>query len=117
MNKPAAPATGATSQQKKAHPKFILPLPAMLNGKSFNQLEALREFNDTCFNSTISVLANKFGLKFIRTRERHHHRGGGISHFVRYRLSPESQEAAAALLKHYEAASERGAHGAAAKSH
>lgn len=101
MNKPAAPATEATSP--KVLPKKIIALTYLLT-RSLVQLEALRLYGDTCLNTTISDLANQHGLVFIRKREPHQHRSGGTVYFMRYTLSNESQEAAQALVDRHKTA-------------
>ncbi len=82
-------------------PKFILTLKLTLsrNYEGLNQLEASNLYGETCLHSTISTLANNHGIVFRRTREPHKHRGGGKTHFMRYRL--KSADRALKLLQCY----------------
>lgn len=93
-------ASGKATNRKGKTPKKIIALQYLL-ARSLNQLEALRLFNDTCFNSTISELSNKHGLCFNRVSEPHNHQGGGVTHFMRYTLADESQVAAKVLISSY----------------
>ncbi len=97
--KQQAASAKATSRKGKT-PKKIIALQYLM-GRSLNQLEALRLFNDTCFNTTISTLSNKHGLVFDRVSEPHNHQGGGITHFTRYTLTDDSRPQAQALINQY----------------
>jgi len=97
-NKPAAPATGATS---RTPPKKIVALYYLLN-RSLIELEALSLYGETCLHSTISELANRDGLRFQRKREQHHHQHRGTTYFTRYTLEPESRQAAQLMVAAYD---------------
>jgi len=97
-NKPAAPATGATS---RTPPKKIVALYHLLN-RSLIELEALSLYGETCLHSTISELANRDGLRFQRQREQHQHQHRGATYFTRYTLEPESRQAAQLLVAAYD---------------
>ena len=84
-----------------ATPKYIITLKLMLSRDKtgLNQLEAFNVYGETCLHSTVSTLANKYGIEFDREREPHKHRGGGTTHFMRYRIG--SSEKALKLLARY----------------
>ena len=84
----------------KAPPKKALCLYHLCR-RSLVQLEALSLYGETCLHTTISELANRHGLTIKRQQEAHRNQHGGTVYFTRYTLAPESQEAAADLLKHY----------------
>lgn len=62
-------------------------LSHFLAGLSINTFEAER-LGDHSVNSTVSTLANDYGLTFIRTWEQVPNRFGGKTRVVRYRLPP-----------------------------
>ncbi len=66
-----------------------------------NKLEALSLYGDTCLNTTISVLSNNLGFRFIRKNEVHRHRGGGKTYFTRYWLVKEDRERAISMVYKY----------------
>jgi hypothetical protein len=73
-----------------------------LGPKGMIELEALQAYGKTCLHTTISTLANKYGLIMDRKTEPHRHRRGGITHFTRYSLTDElSIRKSEALLLHY----------------
>lgn len=100
MNKPAAPATGATSNKAKLLPKKIISLIHLME-RSLNTLEAMSLYGETALHSTISDLAHDHGLVFDRQMEPHQHRNGGRTHFMRYTLNDGSRESAEALVNRY----------------
>lgn len=67
--------------------KIATILSFLLNGYSFNRFE-VEHLGDHCLHSTISTLANKYGLTFIRTPEQVPNRFGGETRVVRYSLPP-----------------------------
>lgn len=67
--------------------KIATILNFLLNGYSFNRFE-VEHLGDHCLHSTISTLANKYGLTFIRTSEQVSNRFGGETRVVRYSLPP-----------------------------
>jgi hypothetical protein len=56
---------------------------------SLNKLEALRLYNDTRLNTTISQLGDK-GYNFTKKREPHANRIGDTVYFMYYALTPSS---------------------------
>ncbi len=91
----------ATSKAyKQKIPKTIMALSYLIDG-SMNKLEALSLYGDTCLNTTISELSNYQGFKFIRTSEVHYRKGGGRTHFTRYRLAEKDRERAIKMVYKY----------------
>lgn len=103
MDKPATPATGATSNKARSLPLKIIALTHLLK-RSLITLEAMSLYGGTALHSTISDLTHDHGLVFDRQMEPHQHRNGGKTHFMRYTLSDGSREAAESLVKRYKRA-------------
>ncbi|MFC6672525.1 hypothetical protein [Marinobacterium aestuariivivens] len=101
MKKPTAPTTETAGPKKKKLPKYLILTEIMTEGRTLIALEALSEYGDTCLHTTISYLTHEYGLHFIRTPEKHRHRGGGSVYFTRYKLAPDSIKKAEALIKFY----------------
>lgn len=96
-----AVATGGEGSNKSRRPKYSKTaaiLSVFYPDGSLNLFEAER-IGDHCLNSTISTLANSHGFKFIRTRESVPNRFGSMTSCVRYRLAPESKDAARKYLE------------------
>lgn len=80
-------------------------LMVLLSGKSLNRFEAERHF-EHCLHSTISSLANNYGIKI----DRHYEtvkcvRGSKTTQVKRYsldRATPDNVKAARALIEHFE---------------
>mgnify|MGYP003385142441 FL=1 len=89
-----------SKKKNKAIPKYIVALTHLLT-RSMNQLEALNLYGDTCFNSTISVLAHDHGFNFKRVFEPHTNRAGTEVRFMRYWLIDQHTEQALRLVRHY----------------
>ena len=71
--------------------------------KGMIELEALQAYGETCLHTTISTLANKYGLIIHRMSEPHNHRRGGVTHFTRYILVDDlSIRKANSLLTYYQ---------------
>lgn len=69
--------------------KIARVLGHLLNGHRLNRFEAER-IGDHCLNSTISTLANSYGLTFSRTPEKVPNRWGIACDVIRYGL-PEGE--------------------------
>ncbi|MCY1376829.1 hypothetical protein D9M69_643490 [compost metagenome] len=70
----------------------------LLEGKSLNRFEAER-LGDHCLNSTVAVLANRYGLSVLREQERVPNNWGTPCLVTRYSLPPsELRRARHALL-------------------
>lgn len=67
--------------------KIATILSLLLDGYSFNRFE-VECYGDHCLHSTVSTLANDYGLSFIRTPEKVPNRFGGEARVVRYSLPP-----------------------------
>jgi len=85
--------TQADIAKRKQVPKYIICAKCFLDHTSggLNELDALREYGDTCLHSTVSYLANNHGIAFNRKWEPHEHQHGGQTQFKRYWLSIPSQ--------------------------
>lgn len=78
--------------------KIATILRLMLNSRvGANRFEAER-IGDHCLHTTISTLANDYGLTFIRVWEQVPNRFGGKTRVVRYRLPTFERDRAAKLL-------------------
>lgn len=73
---------------------------AKQEGRFVTTLDALQEFGDTCFHTTIAKLRER-GVTFIQQPYQHTHRHGGTAHFQSYQLSEKSHAAAISLSQHY----------------
>lgn len=71
----------------------------LMTGASLNRFEAER-IGDHCLNSTISALANTYGLAFNRRRERVPNRFGTLTDVIRYSLPASQHDRATAVLCH-----------------
>lgn len=69
---------------------------------SLNRFEAGRLLYDTALNSTVSDLANGYGLNFEKRWEVVPNRAGGMTRVKRYSLGTESTEKALKLLKRWQ---------------
>lgn len=65
--------------------KIATILSHFLDSHSFNRFE-VEHLGDHCLHSTISTLANDYGLTFIRTPEQVPNLFGGETRVVRYSL-------------------------------
>lgn len=86
-------------------PKYIICLRYLLK-RTLVELEAFRLYGETCLHSTISTLSNQKGIRFERKLEKHRHKGGGYTHFTRYKLIEEDRSKALAIVSFYEAAND-----------
>ena len=77
--------------------KIATILSLLLDGYSFNRFE-VEPMGDHCLHSTISTLANDYGLTFLRTPEQVPNRCGGETRVVRYSLSPFEHDRAHQVL-------------------
>lgn len=78
--------------------KIATILRLMLDGHSINRFE-VEHVGDHCLHSTISSLANDYGLIFTRTWEQVPNRFGGKTRVMRYSLPPFERFRAAQVLK------------------
>lgn len=69
---------------------------------SLNRFEASYQLYDTALNSTVSDLANGYGLDFEKCWEVVPNRAGGMTRVKRYSLSAVSIEKALRLLKRWQ---------------
>lgn len=69
----------------------------LLNGTTLNRFEAER-IGDHCLNSTISTLANSYGLTFSRTPEKSPNRWGAPCDCKRYGLPVSERQRAHNVL-------------------
>ncbi|WP_341303846.1 hypothetical protein [Pseudomonas sp. TMP25] len=76
--------------------KIARVLGHLLSGYTLNRFEAER-IGDHCLNSTISTLANSYGLTFSRTPEKVPNRWGIACDVIRYHL-PESEHRRAHIV-------------------
>jgi hypothetical protein len=94
---------------KPSQTKIEMCLQALLDAgpQGMNRLDALREYNDTCLNSTIAIIANEYAIDLDREYEPHICRYGGVTRFKRYRLvSPIAVERTKHLLDAWSTAAE-----------
>ncbi|WP_277053096.1 hypothetical protein [Zestomonas thermotolerans] len=77
--------------------KIATILRLMLDGHSINRFE-VEHVGDHCLHSTISSLANDYGLIFTRTWEQVPNRFGGKTRVMRYSLPPSQHKRARAVL-------------------
>lgn len=112
MKKGQPPHKGKTSPSEvnsnrvgRVVPKYIICLRILLK-QSLVELEALREYGETCLHSTISTLYNQKGIRFHRKPEAHRHKGGGVVYFTRYSLYKSDRKKAMALIAPYVAAND-----------
>lgn len=82
---------------KKAPSKITRILADFLSGASLNRFEA-ENIGDHCLNSTISELANCYGLTFKRLPERVPNRWGKPCKVTRYSLPLSEVEQATQVL-------------------
>ena len=78
--------------------KIANVLNHLLTIGDLNRFEAER-IGDHCLNTTISVLANNYGLMIIRTPEKVKNRFGSKTRVYRYSLPNSEHERAAKLLQ------------------
>lgn len=88
------PSNNNTSKPPRKWQRVLL---AFLTGRSFNRFEAERELSDHTLHSTVSTLQG-MGLVVDRKMECVPGFQGLATHVCRYRLNPNSVEAAKALL-------------------
>jgi hypothetical protein len=96
MKKPTTPERMA-GRQPAHDTKARMMLHLFASGHSLNRFEAATA-GDTCLNSTVSELAHKYGLEFIRVWEKVPNRFGTWTKVIRYRLAPKSRDIARKLL-------------------
>ena len=89
---------GSCKNRHRKYSKLSRVLAELYPDDSLNLFEAER-IGDHCLNSTISTLANQYGFVFTRTREKVPNRFGSLTSCVRYRLAPESKDAARKFLE------------------
>ncbi len=66
-------------------------LHELVKGQSLNRFEAERQLHDHTLNSTISDLANEWGVRVRRVREQVPGYGGQLVSCVRYSLELDTQ--------------------------
>lgn len=98
-------ANAARESRRNTRPlKIELALDMLIRadqeGRFVISLDALSQFGDTCFHTTVSTLREK-GITFLQKTHKHQHRHGGVTHFQSYRISPNSLETAKRLAQHY----------------
>ena len=81
------------ANKRRTIPKYIICLKCLLDrgDSGMIELEAFREYGETCLHSTISYLSNNLMISFKRTLEPHEHQHGGITRFMRYSLTRREQ--------------------------
>lgn len=81
------------ANKRRKIPKYIICLKCLLDrgDGGMIELEAFREYGETCLHSTISYLSNNLMISFKRTLEPHEHQHGGITRFMRYSLIRREQ--------------------------
>lgn len=77
--------------------KICRVLAILISGRTLNRFEAERE-GEHCLHTTISALANKYDLLFVRTPETVPSNWGASCRVVRYRLAPSHIDRAEKLL-------------------
>lgn len=77
--------------------KICRVLAILISGRTMNRFEAERE-GEHCLHTTISALANKHGLLFVRTPETVPTNWGASCRVIRYRLAPSHIDRAEKLL-------------------
>lgn len=77
--------------------KICRVLAILISGRSLNRFEAEQE-GEHCLHTTISALANKHGLLFVRTPETVPTNWGASCRVIRYRLALSHIERAEKLL-------------------
>lgn len=96
QNKQASPSQGDITTSK-APSKIARVLAYMLNDGSLQRFEAER-LGDHCLHSTISSLANGYGLKFQRQLERVPNHWGEPCTVTRYSLFASERGSASVVL-------------------
>lgn len=87
-----------TTSTGKAPTKISRVLGQLLQGRSLNRFEAER-LGDHCLHSTISSLANGYGLNFNRLMERVPNHWGEPCTVTRYTLPASERRRASAVLE------------------
>lgn len=77
--------------------KIATILRLLLDGRSINRFE-VEHVGDHCLHSTISTLANDYGLTFARVWEQVPNRFGGQTRVIRYSLPTFERFRAAQVL-------------------
>jgi hypothetical protein len=85
------------STTSTAPSKICRVLTILISGRTLNRFEAERE-GEHCLHTTISALANKHGLLFVRTPETVPTNWGASCRVIRYRLAPSHIDRAEKLL-------------------
>lgn len=98
MSSQATPSHPKTNKQQP--PKIARILAVLYDGGSLHRFQAI-QIGDTSLNSTISALANEYGLHFERTSIKVTNRFGPPAKVTNYRLAPTCRSKAACLLKHW----------------
>lgn len=78
--------------------KELRILDLFANGYRINRLEAIHS-GDTCLNSTVSRLENKYQLSFSRKNERLPSTHGGTVTYTRYWLEGDHLELARSIVQ------------------
>ena len=110
--KKAAPQYQQSSPRKAHHTteapsKIARILAHLLTGASLNRFEAER-MGDHCLNSTVSDLANDYGLNVRRQAEKVPNRWGLPCRVIRYSLPAAEHDRAALVLAHIRKAKREG---------
>lgn len=82
--------------------KIARILAHLVRGETLNRFEA-EHLGDHCLNSTISTLANRFGLIVSRQQESIPSRWGKPCKVTRYKLAADQMETASQVLVYLEA--------------
>ena len=77
--------------------KLVRILKIFVEGNSLNPIEAAG-VGDSCLNTTISTLVNRYSLAFYRQEENIINRFDGTTTVFRYKLAADSYEVAFQLL-------------------
>jgi hypothetical protein len=91
----------------EAPSKVARILAHLLTGASLNRFEAKR-MGDHCLNSTVSDLANDYGLNVPRQAEKVPNRWGLPCRVIRYSLPAAEHDRAALVLAHIRKAKREG---------
>ena len=91
----------------EAPSKIARILAHLLTGASLNRFEAER-MGDHCLNSTVSDLANDYGLNVRRQAEKVPNRWGLPCRVIRYSLPAAEHDRAALVLAHIRKAKREG---------
>lgn len=111
INQAARESRSPEKQTRRTPLKIELALEMLVEadrrGAYVSALDALQEFGDTAWHSTVAGLRSK-GIRFAQQPYNHEHRHGGTARFQLYRISPECRDLAREMLADYQLLSGRG---------